>query len=59
MVSTRPAVARTTTVEPQEAEREATAEAVEARARLGRAWPLVAGAAGVLGVVIALLVWLL
>ncbi|MDQ3874008.1 MAG: hypothetical protein M3322_00435 [Actinomycetota bacterium] len=42
---------------------EATAEAAEARARLGRGWPLVAGAAGALGVVIALvvalLVWLL
>ena len=47
-------------MEPREVERaEATAEAAEARARLGRGWPLVAGAAGVLGVVIALIVWLL
>jgi hypothetical protein len=52
------------TVESRQRERaEATAEAAEARARLGRGWPLVAGAAGALGVVIALvvalLVWLL
>ncbi len=47
-------------MEPREAERaEATAEAAEARARLGRGWPIVAGAAGLLGIVIALIVWLL